>query len=417
VKRRVVVTGLGCVSPAGNDVPTTWEGLLAGRSAVERMSLLESEGCQCHIGAPVRDFNPEALDCRQDVSRIGRSSQFAIAAALEAVRDAGLKSPDAFRSGAIMGTGIGDASETFHQTQAYLKRGVRGIHPLYVPRVMPNAPAAILSLQFGFKGASFSVSSACASAGHAISQGLRMIQADDLDVALVGGCEESFSTVIYAAAFDAIRALSRRNGDPPAASRPFERDRDGFVLGEGAGVLVLEEAAHALRRNAKIYAEISGAGMTSDAHHMTAPVADGEGAIRAMSLALKEAGEAPEEIQYINAHGTSTPLNDRVESLAIRKVFGRHADSVAVSATKSMIGHLVGASSALGVIATVLSIRQGVVHPTINYVNPDPECDLDYVPNVARRMEVRGALANSFGFGGHCVSLAARRFDKDRGAA
>jgi 3-oxoacyl-[acyl-carrier-protein] synthase II len=345
---------------------------------------------------------------------MGRTAQFALGAAQEAWKDARLPSasPDPFRSAVILGTGIGDAFETFDQTRAYLQKGVKGIHPLYVTRAMPNAGSAALSIEFVCKGPTFSVSSACASAGHAIALGVRLIQSNAADLVLVGGTEDSFQANLMSGAFDALRALSRRNHDPHGASRPFERDRDGFVLGEGAGVIVLEEAGQALRREARIYAELAGVGMTSDGHHVAAPVPDGEGAIRSMQEALREAELPPEEVQYINAHGTSTPLNDRIETLALRKVFGRHANQLAVSATKSMIGHLLGASGALGLIAAVLSIHQGVVHPTINYQNPDPECDLDYVPNVSRRMEVRGAMANSFGFGGHCVSLLARAFER-----
>jgi 3-oxoacyl-[acyl-carrier-protein] synthase II len=409
----VVVTGLGCVSPAGNDVPSTWAALLAGRSAVERLESLEAAGCHCRIGARVRDFDPAAIRSRLQVDRLGRCSQFALAAALEAWRDASLppqaSAPE--RAAAIVGTGIGDAYETFRQTQAFLEKGARGIHPLYVTRAMPNAASGVLSIEFGCKGPSFAVSSACASSGHAVALGARLIQSGAADLVVVGGTEDAFSAPIMTGAFDAIRALSRRNDDPHGASRPFERDRDGFVLGEGAGVLVLEEAGHALRRGARVRAEIAGAGMTSDAHHVVAPDPEGRGAVSAMSDALREAGLAPEDLQYVNAHGTSTPLNDRIEALALHELFGAHARRLAISATKSMIGHLLGASGALGLIVTVLSLEQGVVHPTINYQNPDPDCDLDVVPNAARSIELRAAIANSFGFGGHCVSIVARRFD------
>jgi 3-oxoacyl-[acyl-carrier-protein] synthase II len=381
---------------------------------VERVESLEAERSPCQIGARVRGFDPNLIQSRQQVGRLGRTAQFALAAAQEAWKDARLPSasPDPFRSAVILGTGIGDAFETFDQTRSYLQKGVKGIHPLYVTRAMPNAGSAALSIEFVCKGPTFSVSSACASAGHAIALGVRLIQSNAADLVLVGGTEDSFQANLMSGAFDALRALSRRNHDPQGASRPFERDRDGFVLGEGAGVIVLEEAGQALRREARIYAELAGVGMTSDGHHVAAPVPDGEGAIRSMQEAIREAELPPEEVQYINAHGTSTPLNDRIETLALRKVFGRHAQKLAVSATKSMIGHLLGASGALGLIATVLSIHQGVIHPTINYQNPDPECDLDYVPNVSRRMDVRGAMANSFGFGGHCVSLLARAFEQ-----
>jgi 3-oxoacyl-[acyl-carrier-protein] synthase II len=407
------------VSPAGNDVPSTWAALLAGRSAVERLEALEAAGCQCRIGARVRDFDPAALKSRLQVDRLGRCSQFALAAALEAWRDAGLPPQAAVpeRAAAIVGTGIGDAYETFRQTQSFLEKGPRGIHPLYVTRAMPNAASGVLSIEFGCKGASFAVSSACASSGHAIALGTRLIQSDVADLVVVGGTEDAFSSPIMTGAFDAIRALSRRNDDPQGASRPFERDRDGFVLGEGAGVLVLEEAGHALGRGARIRAEIAGLGMTSDAYHVVAPDPEGRGAVSAMKDALRDAGLAPGDIQHINAHGTSTPLNDRIEALALHEVFGAHAGRLAVSATKSMIGHLLGASAVLGVIATVLSLEKGIVHPTINQQNPDPDCKLDVVPNAARPMDVRAAIANSFGFGGHCVSIAARRFEPANGKA
>jgi len=410
---RVVLTGLGCVTPAVNDVPSTWENLVAGRSAVRAVELLKSEKCAATIGAPVRDFHPETLDVRQDVERIGRASQFALAAASEAWKDAGLAGArhDPARSGVVIGTGVGDMVETFHQTRTYLTRGVRGVHPLYVTKVMTNAASAVISVEFGLGGPSFSVSSACASGGNALGLALRLLQAGDADLMLAGGVEECFSCVINPAAFDAIRALSRRNAEPEKASRPFDRLRDGFVLGEGAAVLVLETLEHARSRGAKIYAEISGVGVASDAHHLTAPEEEGKGAVRSMEMALRDAGWRPEDVQYVNAHGTSTPLNDRVETKAIRRVLGKHADRVAVSSQKSMIGHLIGASAAAAAVVTVLSIGRGVLTPTINLENPDPDCDLDYVPHRARPADLRRALVNSFGFWGHCVTLALSRYE------
>lgn len=409
---RVVVTGLGCVTPAGNDVRSTWDHLLAGTSAVRTVDLLVSEKCHATIGAPVRDFDASHLEVRLDVQRLGRSSQFALSAAMEAWGDAGLgrATLDPERLGAIIGTGIGDAAETFRQSKAYLERGIRAVHPLYVTRVMPNATPGLLSVELRLAGPTFSVASACASGGHALGTALRLLQAGDADLFLAGGMEECFSTAINPAAFDAIRALSRRNAEPERASRPFDRGRDGFVLGEGAGMLVLETLDHAAARGAKIYAELSGVGMSSDAHHLTAPDPNGKGAARSMALALRDAGWKPEEVQYVNAHGTSTPLNDRAETLAIRQVFGTHADSLLVSSQKSMIGHLIGAAAAVSAVATVLSIGQGRVPPTINLDDPDPECDLDYVPHRARSVDLRKALVNSFGFGGHCVTLALSRF-------
>lgn len=407
-ERRVVVTGMGCLSPAGNDVRSTWEQLTAGQSAVRTIDALVQEKCACTIGAPIRDFNPERLKVSQDITRMGRASQFAMAAAVQAWQDAGLASAkiDRTRCGAIIGTGVGDAVETYQQVKSYLARGLRAIHPLYVTKVMPNATSGILSVEFGLAGPVFTLASACASGGHALGTALRLIRSGDADLFLAGGVEEVFTTTINPASFDVIRALSRRNAEPARASRPFDRDRDGFVLAEGSALLVLEALDHAQARGAKIYAELLGAGMTSDAHHLIAPEPTGDGARRAMEAALRDGGLGPEDIQYVAAHGTATPLNDRIESAAIRRVFGAHADRLAVSSIKSMIGHMIGASAAIGVIATVLAIRDGRVPPTLNLEHPDPACDLDYVPNESRALEVRNALINSFGFGGHCVSVA-----------
>jgi len=410
-RRRIVVTGLGCVTPAGNDVASTWEHLAAGKSAVQTVEALKQAKCQVTIGAPVRGFDPGLLKVRQDVDRIGRSSQFALCAAVQAWEDAGLPGTDLdpTRLGALIGTGIGDQAETFQQTQKFVARGARAIHPLYVTKVMLNAAVGLLSVEFGLAGPTFAVASACASGGHAIGTALRLLQAGDADLVLTGGVEECFTCVMNPASFDAMRALSRRNHEPELASRPFDRGRDGFVLGEGAGMLVLETLEHAQRRKARILAELSGVGMTSDAHHLTAPDPSGQGAERAMALAVRDAGWSPQDVQYVNAHGTSTPLNDRTETLAIRKVFGPHADKLCVSSQKSMIGHLIGASAAVALVTTVLAIRHGVIPPTINLHDPDPDCDLDYVPHRARALSLDRALVNSFGFGGHCVTLAVSR--------
>ena len=414
---RVVVTGLGCITPAGNDVRSTWASLVAGKSAVRTVELLKQEKCQATIGAPVRDFDPSKIKVRQDVDRIGRASQFAMGAAAEAWEDAGLARAklDPTRMGAVIGTGIGDMAEIFRQTKIFLEKGVRAIHPLFVTKVMPNATAGLLSVEYQLAGPTLVVASACASGGHALGMALRLLQAGDADLVLAGGMEESFSCVMNPASFDAIRALSRRNSEPERASRPFDRGRDGFVLGEGAGMLVLETEAHASARGAKIYAELSGVGMASDAHHLTAPDPEGRGASRSMELALRDAGWKPEEVQYISAHGTSTPLNDRAETLAIRKVFGSHSNRLAVSSQKSMIGHLIGAAAAVSAVSTVLSIGQDRIPPTINLEDPDPECDLDYVPLCSRSLILEKALVNSFGFGGHCVTLAFARYGSKAG--
>lgn len=409
-RRRVVVTGLGAVTPAGNDVPSTWASLKAGRSAVAHARRLEAAGCRSQIAAEVRRFDPDALPARQDPSRLARSAQFALGAALEAWRDAGLSigTVDVPRCGVVLGTGFGDLAETFHQTQNYLSSGVRGVNPAYAPRAMCNAAAAHISLEFGLRGPSFSVGSACAAAGHAIGLALRLVQYGDADLVLAGGAEE-ISCILAPAAFDALRALSLRNDRPQEASRPFDRHRDGFVLGEGAGVLVLEEWQHAVRRGASVYAELAGFGMASEAHHLTAPDPRGEGAAQAMKMALSDAGREPTDVTYVHAHGTSTPLNDAMETRALHQALGAHARVIAVSSSKSMIGHLLGASAAVGLITTVLAVQEGIIPPTINYEEPDPECDLDYVPNASRRTAVELALVNSFAFGGHCVSLAVQQ--------
>jgi 3-oxoacyl-[acyl-carrier-protein] synthase II len=406
-RRRVVVTGVGAVTPAGHDAPSTWAALKAGRSAVELAPRLVAAGCRSHVAAEVRGFDPAVLLSRQDAARLGRGAQFALVAALEAWRDAALDPVilDLARCGVVLGTGFGDSTETFQQTQNYVKSGVRGIHPTCAPRAMSNAPAAHIALEFSLRGPSFTVGSACAAAGHAIGLALRLIRYGDADLVLAGGTEE-ISCILVPAAFDRLHALSVRNDAPRRASRPFDRERDGFVIGEGAGVLILEDREHALRRGARVYAELAGFGMATDVHHLTAPDPRGAGAAQAMRLALLDAGRDAAHIGYVNAHGTSTPLNDAMETRALHDVLGIRAGSVAVSSTKSMIGHLMGASAALGLIATVLTVRDGMVHPTINYEEPDPACDLDYVPNESRRLAVELALVNAFAFGGHCVSLA-----------
>ena len=406
-RRRVVVTGLGAVTPAGRNAPSTWTALKSGRSAVERSPRLVAAGCRSQIAAEVRDFDPATLPSRQEAARLGRNAQFALGAALEAWGDAALEPAtlDLARCGVILGTGFGDSAETFRQSTNYLKGGVRGIHPTCAPRAMSNASAAHIAIEFGLRGPSFTVGSACAAAGHALGLAMRLIRHGDADLILAGGTEE-ISCILVPAAFDRLRALSIRNDAPQRASRPFDRQRDGFVIGEGAGVVVLEERTHALRRGAKVYAELAGVGMATDVHHLTAPDPGGAGAAQAMRMALRDAGRDAAQVGYVNAHGTSTPLNDAMETRALHDVLGARARSVAVSATKSMIGHLMGASAALGLIAAVLTVQEGVVHPTINYEDPDPSCDLDYVPNESRRLNVDLALVNAFAFGGHCVTLA-----------
>jgi 3-oxoacyl-[acyl-carrier-protein] synthase II len=404
------VTGLGVVSPLGPDLKTTWEGLCAGRSGVRRLERLEREDCRSRIGAEVRDFDPVRIPSRQDAKKMGRAAQLALSAALEAWGDAGLGLPptDPERAAALIGTGFGDGAETVKNALAHEKRGARGIHPLYAPRLMANAPAGHVAMEFGLRGPVFAPVSACASSAHALGLGLRLIRWGDADLVVAGGTEE-ISCVLSSLAFDSLRALSARNEEPERASRPFDRARDGFVLGEGAAVVILEERERALRRGARIYAELAGFGMAADIGHLTAPDPAGRGAAQAMRRALEDAGRSPEEVDHVNAHGTSTPLNDPMETRAIRSVLGGRAGRVSISATKSMVGHLLGAAPALGFVATAKAIEDGTVHPTINLEDPDADCDLDYVPGKARRSNVGLALVNAFGFGGPCVSLALAR--------
>jgi 3-oxoacyl-[acyl-carrier-protein] synthase II len=406
--RRVVVTGLGAVSPLGTDVASTWRGLCAGESGVRRLERLEHEDCRSRIGAEVKGFDPSRIPSRQDTRKLGRAAQFALAAAIEAWGDSGLRSVEPDRAAALVGTGFGDAAETARNALAHEKRGARAIHPLYAPRLMANAPAGHIAMEFGLRGPVFAPISACASSAHALGLGQRLIRWGDADVVVAGGTEE-ISCVLSSLAFDSLRALSARNDEPERASRPFDRARDGFVLGEGAAIAILEEREHALRRGARIYAELAGFGMAADIDHLTAPDPAGRGAAQAMRRALEDAGRAPEEVDHVNAHGTSTPLNDPMETRAIRSSLGERAKRVSVSATKSMVGHLLGAAAALGFVATAKAIQQGRVHPTLNLENPDPDCDLDYVPRTSRSAEVRVALVNAFGFGGPCTSLALAR--------
>jgi 3-oxoacyl-[acyl-carrier-protein] synthase II len=407
---RVAITGLGAVTPLGRDTSSTWGALLQGQSAVRIVPWLAEAGARVPIAAEVQDFDAERLDSRQPVDRLSRTVQFGLAAGIEAWHDAKLDPSllDVERCGVVLGTGFGGAAETFHETEHYLRGGARAVRPTYVVRGMASATAAHLGLEFGLKGPTVTTTSACAAGSHAIAMGARLVQSGDVDIVLVGGAEQ-IGCVLASVAFDALRALSSRNDEPARASRPFDRDRDGFVLGEGAGVLVLERWDLAARRGARIYAELAGIGMTNEAHHLTAPDPSGAGAARAMALALADAELAPHDVGYVNAHGTSTRLNDAMETRALHRVFGTHAAKIAVSSTKSMIGHLIGASGAVALIATVLTLRDGITHPTINYETADPDCDLDYVPNRARPTGATAALANAFAFGGPCVSIAVRR--------
>jgi 3-oxoacyl-[acyl-carrier-protein] synthase II len=405
-RRRVVITGLGTVNPLAADVPGFWHALSAGRSGVGLIELFDTSAFKVHFGGEVKNFSPEPVLDRKTARHTDRFAQFALVAAAQAVKDSGLElgREDPYRCGVVLGSGIGGLNEFEDQHGRYRDAGPGKISPFVIPKMIPNAAAGNISIHFGLCGPNTAVSTACASAAHALGDALRAVQWDYADVMLAGGSEAAI-TPMGLGGFISARALSERNDDPQAASRPFDKDRDGFVLSEGAGVVVLEELEHARRRGATVYAELLGCGSTSDAHHITAPHPCGTGAAQAMRLALRDAQINPEDVQYINAHGTSTELGDAAETQAVKEVFGGHARKLAMSSTKSMIGHLLGASGGVELIATLLAIKHSVIHPTINYHTPDPACDLDYVPNTAREARVRRALSNSFGFGGHNCSL------------
>lgn len=407
--RRVVVTGMGTVTPVGLDAPTTWDALVHGRSGVAKVSSFETDDLGVKIAGEVKSFDPTQYMDRKEARRLDRFLQLGMVAFQEAARDAGLSvAPDeAERVGVLVGSGIGGIGTLVEGTITLLKRGPDRVSPFLVPMFLPDMLGGMIAIQTGAKGPNFSPSSACATGGHCIGEAAEIIKRGDADVMFAGAAEAPI-TRIGLAAFDSMRAVSRRNDEPERASRPFDRDRDGFVLAEAGGVLVLETLDHAERRGAHIYAEIAGYGATADAYHITAPSEGGEGAARAMRLALRKAGLEPGDIGYINAHGTSTPHNDRTESQAIANVFGEHAPPI--SSTKSMTGHLIGASGAVEAMVCIKAILEGCLPPTINYDTPDPDCPLDYVPNVARPARIDTALSNSLGFGGHNTTLIVRRF-------
>jgi len=402
MSRRVVVTGLGTVNPIAQNVPDYWRGLLAGHSGIAPITQFDTTDFKVHFGGEVKDWKPDAFMPARQAKHLDRFAQFAMAAAKQAVADCGIAfgNEDPFRCGVIVGSGIGGMNEFEEQHSRCIDHGPGRINPFTIPKMIANSASGTISIEFGLMGPNTAISTACSSAGHAISDAYHSIKWDMADVMVTGGSEAAITTMGLGA-FIACRALSNRNDAPEIASRPFDKDRDGFVLSEGAGIVVLEEYNHAKSRNATIYAEVLGIGNTADAFHITAPHEEGIGASRSMQMALKMAQLNPEDIQYINAHGTSTPLGDAAETKAIKKVFGTHSYKLAVSSTKSLIGHLLGASGGVELIACALSIKNGAIHPTINYNTPDPDCDLDYVPNQPREVKVRHALSNSFGFGGH----------------
>ncbi|MCO5761293.1 MAG: beta-ketoacyl-[acyl-carrier-protein] synthase II [Gammaproteobacteria bacterium] len=408
--RRVVVTGVGLVAPVGLDTRTGWENILAGRSGIQPITHFEIAPFSTRFGGPIYGFDPELYVSRKDVKKMDKFIHYGIGAGTQAMEDAGLEVTDAnrHRIGVAVGSGIGGIAGIENSYAAYLSGGPRKISPFFVPANIINMVAGDLSIKYGLKGPNYSIVSACSTGTHNIGEAALMIRHGMVDAMLAGGAEMA-TTPVGLGGFAAAKALSTRNDDPERASRPFDKDRDGFVLSDGAGVVLLEEYEIAKARGARIYAEIIGFGMNSDAYHMTAPSEDGEGAAECMRLALSMAGINPEDVDYINAHGTSTPAGDIAETKGIKRAFGDHAYKVAVSSTKSMTGHMLGAAGGAEAIFTLLAMRDQVAPPTINYETPDPECDLDYVPNVARPMTIDVAVSNSFGFGGTNGSLIFRR--------
>ncbi|MEW6243712.1 MAG: beta-ketoacyl-ACP synthase II [Bacillota bacterium] len=408
--RRVVVTGIGLITPLGDGCEQVFQRIVRGESGVRRITRFDASEYEVKIGAEV-DFEPEKYMDKRDAKRMDRFSQMAVAASALALTDAGLSDKElGDRAGVCLGTGIGGMETLSSQFSVLFDKGPSRVSPFFIPMMIANMAAGNVAIRFGARGPNTTLITACAASSNAVGEGMRYIREGVADVMIVGGSEAAF-VPLAVAGFASMKALSTRNHEPERASRPFDRGRDGFVMGEGAASLILEEAGHAQRRGARIYAELAGYGLTADAYHITAPSPDGEGARRAMQMALDSAGVAPEEVDYINAHGTSTPANDATETQAIRQVFGEHAYKLAVSSTKSVTGHLLGAAGALEAAVCVLAITNGRVPPTINYEEPDPECDLDYVPNVARDMNVRVAMSNSFGFGGQNAVLLFRRFE------
>ncbi len=411
-KRRVVITGLGIISPLGNDVAGTWENIRNGKSGIGLISHFDTSAFSVRIGGSIKNFDPARYISPKDIKKMDPFIHYGMAAGSQAIEDSGLEinEKNAHRVGVAVGSGIGGLPGIEKGTRLYLEGGPRKLSPFFVPSNIINMISGNLSIKYGAKGPNFAIVTACTTGTHNIGDAARLIEYGDADVMIAGGAEMATSPTGLGG-FAAARALSTRNDDPEAASRPWDRDRDGFVLSDGAGVIVLEEYEHARKRGARIYAELIGYGMSGDAYHMTAPSEDGEGAARCMENAMRNAGINPDQVDYINAHGTSTPAGDMVETKAVKSVFGDHAKKLAVSSTKSMIGHMLGAAGGVEAVFSILSIQDQVAPPTINLDNPDPECDLDYVPNTARQMKINIALSNSFGFGGTNGTLIFKQLD------
>ncbi|HKI68985.1 MAG TPA: beta-ketoacyl-ACP synthase II [Verrucomicrobiae bacterium] len=411
-ERRVVVTGLGAVTPLGNSVEVFWKNLLAGQCGVDKISAFDASAFDTQIAAEVKnlDLSP-VFPSPKEIRRTDRYSQFGVHAAWQAVKDSGLDLEKVNRDeiGVFIGSGIGGLQTTSEQLKILFERGPGRLSPFMIPMLISNMASGLVSMYFGLRGPNFATCSACATANHAIGEAWRTIKMGDAKAMLAGGAEATI-VPIGIGGFCAMKAMSTRNDDPQHASRPFDKERDGFVMGEGAGVIVLEDLEHAKARGARIYCEIAGYGNTADAHHLTAPAPGGEGAVRCMKVALNNAGLNPGDVSYINAHGTSTPQGDTAETEAIKAVFGEHARKLAVSSTKGATGHMLGAAGVVETVVCIKAIETGTVPPTINYEVPDPECDLDYVPNTARELKVNAIINNSFGFGGHNASIAAKKF-------
>lgn len=411
MKRRVVITGLGAITPVGHNVKETWDNLLKGVSGFDMITHFDATNFSTRFAAEIKNFNPDDHFDVKEGRKLDLYTQYALVAAREAIADAGLNDADIDkdRVGVITGAGIGGILTLEEECGKFIAAGPRRVSPFFIPKMISNIAAAHIAIENGYKGINYNISSACASANHAIGTAMRSIQYGDADIIISGGMEAAV-TPLAVAGFGALRALSTRNDDPKTASRPFDKERDGFVMSEGAAIIVLEELEHAIKRGAKIYAELAGYGATDDAFHITAPLEDGSGSTKCMLLALKDAGLNPQDIQYINAHGTSTPLNDKGETMSIKNAFGDYAYKVKVNSTKSMVGHMLGAAAGMEAIVCVKTIETGWIHPTMNLVNPDPDCDLDYVPNQPVQMEVTATLSNSLGFGGHNSAIIIKKY-------
>jgi 3-oxoacyl-[acyl-carrier-protein] synthase II len=411
MKRRVVVTGLGLITPLGTGIQKTWEGICKGASGIDRITIFDTSEFPVQIAGEVKDFNAEDFIERKEIKKMDVFIQYALSAGSMAIEDAGLKitEENADRVGVIVGAGIGGIQTIERYHSVLLENGQRRISPFFIPMLITNLAAGQISMRFGARGPNSCVTTACAAGTHAIGDSFKIIQRGDADAMIAGGSESAI-TPLTIAGFANMKALSSRNDSPQKASRPFDVERDGFVIAEGAGIIVLEELEVALARRAKIYAEVIGYGMTADAYHMTAPDPEGRGVVNCMRVALRDAGIAPEAVNYINAHGTSTPYNDKHETSAIKHVFGEHVHQLAVSSTKSMTGHLLGAAGGVEAAFCALALSEGIVPPTINYEHPDPECDLDYVPNHARHIDLENVISNSFGFGGTNACIVLKKY-------